>query len=183
MMKILLRAPAVALLGLVLGAGPGGGAAEKEKGPPTGEVSGKVILPDGKPLPAGWVTFHGQSPRDTVRVNVDGGKYTARAVPVGKGLRVTVDVDGVRQLAEALRERAQALEERAALKGKAADKALARQLKETKARLKVAQEMERRLEGIKVPPVFATRETTPLRFTVKPGAQTIDLRLREGEER
>src|SRR5947209_20249742 len=102
-MKALLRTAAATLLGLLLGAGPGAGADEKEKSP-TGAVSGKVTL-DGKPLPAGWVTFHGSSPKDTVRVNIDGGKYAAKAVPVGTDLRVTVDVDGVRQLAEALRER------------------------------------------------------------------------------
>ena len=172
------------LLGLLWGAGPAAGDDEKTETPPapaTGAVSGKVTLADGKPLPAGWVTFHGKKPEHTVRVNIDNGKYAAKAVPVGPGVRVTVDVEGIRVLARAQRQRLQLLQERAELlkKAKAEDAGLAEQIKDVKGRLKVTDEMERKLKGIKASDV---RPRKPLSLTVKAGQQTFDIRLAVGKD-
>src|SRR5262249_28390985 len=109
------------------------------------------------------------------------GKYAAKAVPVGTDLRVTVDVDGVRQLAASLRLRVGLLQERAELlkKAKAEDKALEAQLKEATERRDVAVAMEKKLKGGKVAERYARREATPLQTSVKTGSQTFDIRLRK----
>jgi hypothetical protein len=172
-----------ALLALGIAFVPATAAADKTPAAPAaavGEVRGTVKLSDGKPLPAGWVVFHGPGDR-TVRVNIDGGKFLARSVSVGENVSVTIDVEGVRVLAADLRQQLQLAEARAALmkEAKAKDDALPPRIKDLKERLKVAQEMEKQLKGIKVAPKFAARETTPLRVTIRTGTQTIDIRLAE----
>src|SRR6266849_5171547 len=80
---------------------------DKDGGPsgepkPTGEVSGTVTLADGKPLPAGWIAFHGQDASEAAMAPIDGGKFLAKGVPVGDSIRVTVDVDSITADAVAL---------------------------------------------------------------------------------
>jgi hypothetical protein len=145
----------------------------------TAEVSGTVTL-SGKPLPAGWIAFHGKDARGVVRVTVDEGKYRARNVPTGENVRITIDVEGVRALAEDLREQLLRAGRRAELlkTAKVDDPKLSDRIKDLKARLKVMEDAQRRLRGIKVDAQYAAPETTPISITVREGKQTHDVELK-----
>lgn len=151
----------------------------KTEQPAVGKVSGKITLADGKPLPAGFLTFHGAGGSSTFRVNIDRGKYALSALPSGR-YHVTVGTDGIRTLAENTRNELARLEGRGRLlKGAKADTAdLDRRIKELKERVKVLEAMEKQLKDVKVSPKFSKRNTTPLRVTVQKGAQTIDIQLK-----
>jgi hypothetical protein len=60
-------------------------APEKFRGaePKTGTVSGRVLF-EGKPLPAGWITFHTKDEREFSATLREDGTYEVAGVPVGK---------------------------------------------------------------------------------------------------
>jgi len=153
----------------------------KEDKPALGEVSGKVTLSGGKALPAGVITFHGRDAKDTVRATIDDGSYTARNVPAGQKVRVTVEVEPVNALAESVRDQLKRAEERARLlkTAKVDDKELTKHIKDLKDRLKVLEDAQKRIKGVKIPSAFVTKEETPLRLAVEPGKQTADFVLKD----
>ncbi len=153
----------------------------KENKPAVGEVSGKVTLSGGKALPAGVITFHARDAKDTVRVTIDDGNYTARNVPAGQKVRVTIEVEPVNALAESVRDQLKRSEERARLlkMAKVDDKELTKRIKDLKDRLKVLEDAQKRIKGVKIPSTFVTKEETPLRLAVEPGKQTADFVLKD----
>jgi hypothetical protein len=148
---------------------------EKGKDPaeaPAGaEVSGTVTL-NGKPLPAGWICFHGKAGKE-VRIAFADGKYQLKNAPTGE-IKITIDTDSIRAMAEVLRDRWQALETRASLlkAAKKEDAELAKQIEETKRRVKVTFE-----KFVKIPAKYGQKETTPLTLSVKKGSQNADIKL------
>ncbi|MBI1915235.1 MAG: hypothetical protein HYS12_10930 [Planctomycetes bacterium] len=156
------------------------GEKEKKTSDPRGEVSGIVRLA-GRELPAGMITFHGRDAKDTVRVTVDDGKYVARNVPAGKNIRVTIEVEPINALAESVRDQLRRSEERARLLklAKADDEPLTKRIKELKDRLKVLEEAQKRVKGIKLPEAYGTKEKTPLKMTVESGKQTANFELKD----
>src|SRR5438309_1286040 len=76
------------------------------------DVTGAVMLA-GKPLPAGWITFHGKGGRSAA-ATIDEGKYALKNAPTGQ-VRVTIDTASIASTAEALRTQLQLLEMRAKL--------------------------------------------------------------------
>ena len=174
-MSTLLRSCCVLLVLL-----PAGATAEDKKEPPAalGDVSGMITL-DGKPLPAGFITFHGPGGANAFRANIDGGKYAVPRVLAGRRYRVTVSTVGVRALADSTRDELKRLEVRAQLlkQAKVEDAALARRIKDLKERDKTLQAMVKQLKDVKVPEKYGQRRTTPLAYEVKKGAQTFDLKL------
>jgi hypothetical protein len=159
---------------------PAVAAAEDQKEPKAavGTVKGTITL-DGKPLPAGFVTFHGPSGASAFRANIDDGKYTTAGITAGRRYRVTVSTVGVRALADSIHDELKRLEGRAQLlkQAKADDAAVTRRIKDLKERDKVLQEMVKRLKDVKLPERFTHRKTTPLAYEVKNGAQTFDIKL------
>ena len=154
---------------------------EDKSDQPISEVSGKVTLSDGKALPAGVITFHPRNAKDTVRVTIDDGKYVARSVPAEQKVRVTVEVEPINALAESVRDQLKRSEERAELlkMAKVDDKELMKRIKDLKDRLKVLEDAQKRIKGIKIPAAFVTKQETPLSVTVEPGKQTADFVLKE----
>lgn len=141
------------------------------------DVSGAVTV-NGKPLPAGWITFHARGGRSAT-VNIDNGKYALKNVPAGT-VRVTIDITSIAPTAEAMRTQLQLLEMRAKLieqakKEKDAD--LAKRIEELKGRVKVLSEMQKKLGGLKLDAKYADRTMTPLMVEIKGGAQTFDIAL------
>jgi len=173
-MKTLLRGCCILLLL------PAIAAAEEKKDPPAalGNVSGTIML-DGKPLPGGFITFHGPGGANAFRANIDGGKYSVPGILAGRRYRVTVSTAGVRALADSTRDEIKRLEGRAQLlkQAKADDAALVRRLKDLKERDRILQEMVKRLKDVKVPEKFGQRRTTTLTYEAKKGNQTWDLEL------
>jgi hypothetical protein len=154
---------------------------EEKTAQPQGQVSGQVTLADGKPLPAGMITFHGRDAKDTVRVTVDDGKYVARNVPIAKNVRVTIEVEPINALAESVRDQLRRSEERARLLklAKADDESLTKRVKELKDRLKILEEAQKRVKGVKLPEAYGTKEKTPLMVMVQSGKQTADFVLKD----
>jgi len=156
------------------------GTAADDKPEPTkadDAVSGKVTL-NGKPLPAGWITFHGKGGR-SVAVNIDDGKYSLKNAPTGQ-VRVTIETASIAATAEAMRTQLQQLEFRAKLieqSKKEKDAELAKRIDDLKGRVKVLTEMQKKLGGIKVHEKYADRNMTPLVVEVKGGAETFDIEL------
>jgi hypothetical protein len=175
LMNALLRRGCV-LLGLL----PAVAAAEDKKEPTAavGTVSGTITL-DGKPLPAGFVTFHGPSGASAFRANIDGGKYATAGITAGRRYRLTVSTAGALALADSTRDELKRLEGRAQLlkQAKVDDTALTRRIKDLKERDKILQEMVKRLKDVKLPEKFTHRKTTPLAYEVKKGPQTFDIKL------
>src|SRR5262245_32160401 len=154
---------------------------DKTTSPEATEIGGTVKL-KGEPLPAGLITFHGRDARDTVRVFIDNGKYLAKNPPGGE-IRVTIDTEGVRQLAEQFKTRLKQLESRAELMKKAkAEEAelekVAKQIKEMKDRVKILDAMQAKLKGVKLDPQYSAPDMTPLMVALKPGKQTYDIDLK-----
>jgi hypothetical protein len=145
----------------------------------TAEVSGTVKLADGKPLPAGWVAFHGKEASQTVLAPIDNGKFVARAVPVGDGIRVTIDVAAIEASAARLDVQLREAVVRAGLMkaGGKDDAVLSKRIDEMKDRRKKLSEMQGALRGVKVSAKYSQRETTPLSYKVAAGAQTINIAL------
>jgi hypothetical protein len=159
---------------------PVAASAQEKKEPPEalGTVSGTITL-DGKPLPAGFITFHGSGGASAVRANIDDGKYATAGIPAGRRYRVTISTVGVRALADSIHDELKRLEGRAQLlkQAKVDAAAVLRRIKDLKERDKVLQEMVKRLKDVKVPEKYAQRKTTPLAYEVKKGAQTFDIKL------
>jgi hypothetical protein len=156
----------------------GGGPGDDSK--PTAEVSGTVTLPDGKPLPAGWIAFHGKDAAEAAMAPIDGGQFLARGVPVGGSIRVTVDVDLINADAVALDQQILEMMVRTSLmKGAGkADADLDKRMEDMKDRRKKLGELQKALKGITVDRKFALPETTPLtNQKISSGAQKIDIKL------
>ncbi len=183
-----------ALLVLLAGAVAAGGGCRKKaiEGPgeeraPAGpaapakaaDVSGTISLPGGKPLPAGWIAFHGADAAEAVLAPIDGGKFLARGAPVGDAVRVTVNVTDVAAEADFLDARLREAHVRAGLmKGSGklgAD--LEKRIEEMKDRRKKLGELAKSVEGVKVAPRCTQRETTPLRYKIASGTQAIEITL------
>jgi hypothetical protein len=143
----------------------------------TADVTGRVTL-QGKPLPAGWVVFHGKRGR-AAQTNIDDGKYVLKNAPVGEGIKVTIDTASIASRLTILQTQLQLLEvrEKQMKQAQKEDAELTRQIQEVKKRVKVLTEMQKRLGGIKVDEKYAARDTTPLSVAIKPGAQTFDIEL------
>lgn len=146
--------------------------------PAPGEVSGPVNL-DGKPLPGGWIAFHGTDPADVVIATVADGKYKAPRVPVGEGVKVTIDVDRVAAEENALNQRMQEATVRAGLLGETGEpeSVAKKSFDDLKARQDQLTRLRKTLAGIKINPKYAQVETTPLSVSVKSGPQTIAIEL------
>jgi hypothetical protein len=161
------------------GGGGDGGDTKGPAAPPTAEVSGTVTLPDGKPLPGGWIAFHGKDATEVAFAPIDNGKFTAKGVPVGDEVRVTLDVgigDELQDLVFQLRE----AEVRAGLmkQAKATDAELSRRIEDMKDRKKKMEALQRSLKGVNVDPRCLRKETTPLDYKIAPGPQTITVVLK-----
>src|SRR5437016_956927 len=78
------------------------------------QVSGTVTL-NGKPVPVGLVVFHsGKGMRNIVQAEIaEDGKYLARGVKPGDGIKVTIDVEFIEVLARQMTQRLKELEARA----------------------------------------------------------------------
>jgi hypothetical protein len=148
-------------------------------GPAYGEVNGTIKLADGRPLPGGWIAFHGPEPGDVVVAPVDRGRFKAVGVPVGDKVLVTVDVTTVGARARALAERHQEALERADLMKRSGwpPEKLPPRAEEVKADLDWIRGMESALKGARVDEKYARRETTPLSVAIKGGPQTVELSL------
>lgn len=173
-MNALLRSCCV-LLALL----PGIAAEEKKEPQAAGaKISGTITL-DGKPVPAGFITFHGPNGATAFRANIDGGKYAIPSIVSGRRYRVTVSTVGIRALADSTHDEIKRLEGRAQLlkQAKTEDAGLARRIKDLKERDKILQAMVKRLKDVKVPEQYGHHRTTPLKYEVKSGVQTFDLKL------
>jgi hypothetical protein len=163
------------------GGGSGGGEQRKVdlETPRPAEVSGTIKLADGKPLPAGWIAFHGRDPADTVRVPVDQGKFKAQGVPSGDKVLVTVDVTSVEVRMQVLVERVMEAMQRASLMKQAGKDAseLNKRVDQMKGELARLGQMHKALKAIRVDSKYAQPEKTTLSAKIAPGAQTIELSL------
>ncbi len=172
----LIQAIGAALLALLVVDGVAQGQETKK----ATQVSGTVTF-NGKPLTGGVVVFHsGKGMRDTVMVGIgEDGKYAARKVKPGAGVKVTIDVECFEVLAKQETQRLMELEARAQLL-KAAKKEnadLDKQITEMKARLKTIDKVRKGL--VKVPKKYTDVETTSLSVEVKDGEQTINIELKD----
>src|ERR1051326_2067662 len=70
------------------------------------QVSGTVTF-NGKPLTGGMIVFHsGKGMRNIVKADIDdNGKYAARKVKPGDGVKVTIDVECFDVLAKQMKQR------------------------------------------------------------------------------
>jgi hypothetical protein len=170
----------VAWLAVALAAAGCGGSDQGPAGSGgTGEVSGTILFADGKQLPGGWIAFHGPDASAVVLVPVDAGKFSARQVPAGEEIAVTVDIDGAAAKAAALDERIREAVERSALMKQAGkdNTQLQKQIEEMQTQAKRLHEMEKALKGLPVNKKYTQRQTTPLKVRVVEGSQTIDFKL------
>jgi hypothetical protein len=146
----------------------------------TGEVEGTVTLPDGKPLPAGFIAFHGKNASQTATAPIDHGKYHVKGAPAGDAIRVTVDISGVAARGQDLWERSQEAQQRAALMKQAGkeDAEFLKRAKELNDQLKRLTDMQKALKGVSIGDAYTKREKTPLKVEVKKGTQTIPIELK-----
>lgn len=162
-------------------------------GTPTGEVSGTVTLEDGKPLPVGWIAFHGKDASETALATVTDGKFAAKGVPVGESIRVTVDVAAAAKEASDLDDQIWEAMTRGPLLGQSGQSFDAWQKRVTalKERRKQLDKAVKAVKGLKVPPPgfpgppaklpynkFLLPETTTLTLKVVSGAQTFNVELK-----
>jgi hypothetical protein len=174
-----------ALLALAAGLLPAGCSSKGDdkdgggsSGPQTAEVSGTVTLPDGKPLPAGWIAFHGRAATETTLAPIDNGKFTAKGVPPGP-VRVTIDVTSIADQAQDVELRLREAQTRAGLMKQAGStqdmSARIAELQEQKTKLDA---LRKALQGVKVDEKYLQAETTPLAYTIAGPSQTISVTLK-----
>jgi hypothetical protein len=186
-------------LAVVLASAGCGGKKEDEGGDkpaaarPTGEVSGTVTLEDGKPLPVGWIAFHGKDASETALATVTDGKYVAKGVPVGDDIRVTVDAGAAAKEATDLDDQIWEAQTRAGLLAQAGklDPALGKRIGALKERRAQLDKAVKAVKGLRVAPPgmfvdfsgfpypkFLLAETTPLKLKVATGSQTFNVELK-----
>jgi hypothetical protein len=174
-------------LGLLVSTGCSGKQDDKdgdtpESPKPTAEVSGTVTLPDGKPLPAGWIAFHGKDASESAVATVADGKFLAKGVPTGDNIRVTVDTGSAGKEAADLKEQMDELLMRIDLMNKAGKTDAARerhkQLTALNARRKQLDTQAKALKGVQVDAKFLLPETTPLKQKIASGTQKLDISLK-----
>lgn len=150
---------------------------EGETGPP--QVQGTVTLADGKPLPGGWIAFHGKDAYEVSLAPIEGGKYTAYGVPAGDNVRVTIDVGRITAEDQDLDLRLNDVQTRASLlkrTGKT-DQALNTRFASLKDHKQKLDRLRRSLQAVKVNGKYLLKETTPLTYSIHAGQQTIDIAL------
>jgi len=173
----------VGLVAIVTGCGKGdkdadGKKEDKEDDRPaakrSAEVSGTVKLSDGKALAVGLIAFHGKDASENTVALVEDGKFTARGVPVGDEVRVTVDVTSLESLRNQLQEQLQEAQTRAGLlkQAKKSDADMLQRIEELKDKLKRLQKPPQ-----KVDPNYGSREKTRLTYKISEGSQTIEVTL------
>jgi hypothetical protein len=151
--------------------------------PRTADVSGTVKLSDGRPLPAGWIAFHGRDASETALAPIGGGgRFTATGVPVGDNIRVTVDVASIDGALASVELRLRETQTRADLMRKAGkeDPTLINRMAEMTERRKRLNGQKKALQGLSIEPRFTRKETTSLIFKIGEGPQTIDVVLGPG---
>ncbi len=182
--KLVFAALVVGLLAVGTGCGKGDKGQEGGKedngddGPAakrSAEVSGTVKLSDGKPLAVGLIAFHGKDASENAVALVEDGKFTARGVPVGDELRVTVDVAAVKSLREQLEEQLGEALTRAGLLKQAG--------KSDADMLKRIEELRDKLKRLQKPPQKinlddGSRDKTRLTYKISEGSQTIEVTLK-----
>ncbi len=153
------------------------GVGEEKKEP--AEVTGTVTL-RGKPMPAGWIVFHGKRPADTAFATVDDGKYTLKNAPVGD-FTVMFDLSTVAAAAEQQEKEVRRLEARAALlkQAKKEDEELGKRIKEAKARLEVLQAAKKKASQVSLPARYTSKDTTPLKVSIMPGKNNFDIKMED----
>lgn len=159
-------------VGLAVGCGK-----KEETGPP--QVQGTVTLADGKPLPGGWIAFHGKDAYEVSLAPIEGGKYTAYGPPIGDNIRVTIDVGRITAEDQDLDLRLNDIQTRAILLKRVgkSDQALSARLATLKDRKQKMARLRRSLQAVKVSEKYLLKETTPLTFSIRAGQQTIDIAL------
>lgn len=163
-----------------------------EAAKPAGEVSGTVTLPDGNPLPLGWIGFHGKDASETALATVTDGKFLAKGVPVGDSIRVTVDVGAAAKEVADLGEQIQEALTRAPLLKQSGlpDAHQEKHFQSLKERHAQLVKVVKAIKGLQVPPPgmpmtffkppypkYLLPETSPLRFNIVKGAQTITIKI------
>jgi hypothetical protein len=144
----------------------------------TADLSGEVTV-NGKPLPAGIVSFHGRNPTTLFHATVEDGRYQVKVPYPGEEVVATVDTTSVGRWTARVQADVGRMETRRTLMGKLrqTDDELSNQIAEGKERLKTLQDVQKRLNGFRVDDRFTDRATSPLKYTLQGGKQTIDLRL------
>jgi hypothetical protein len=154
----------------------------------TGTITGKVTY-DGKPVAVGIINIHPAKGIGVV-AEIQKGKYTAEGVPPGPVI-ITVRTAEMRQLYTTLKKAREAggvgevITQPPSKGGQPVD--VNKKLKETKKLppLPGAKELAKKQEEawanlkdmIDVPAKFADPKTSGLTFTIKPGAQEVDLNI------
>jgi hypothetical protein len=177
-----MKAYAMKMRGLLLvvvgmGLAAGCGKKEEETGPP--QVQGSVTLADGRPLPGGWIAFHGKDAFETCLAPIEAGKFTAYGVPTGNNVRVTIDVRRPTAEAQDLDLRLRDAQTRADLvkrTGKV-DSGLGSRVVTLEQRRQKLERLRRALQAVKVDDKYLLKETTPLSYSIHAGKQTIDIAL------
>jgi hypothetical protein len=138
------------------------------------DVSGTVKLSDGKPLAVGLIAFHGKDASENAIALVEDGKFTARGVPVGDEIRVTVDVTSLESLRNQIQEQVQEAQTRAGLlkQAKKSDADMLQRVAELKDRLQRLQKPSQKLN-----PNDASQKSTRLTYKISEGSQTIEVTL------
>jgi|SRR5262245_37138657 len=180
--RTILVALVVALFMVVTGCGKDkGGDGGKENNGDDGpaakrsaDVSGTVKLSDGKPLAIGLIAFHGKDASENAIALVEDGKFTARGVPVGDEIRVTIDVAAVKSLQAQVAEQLGEAQIRAGLLKQAgkSDADMLQRVAELKDRLKRLQKPPQ-----KINPNDASQKSTRLTQKISEGSQTIEVTL------
>ncbi|HKB40592.1 MAG TPA: hypothetical protein VKD72_29470 [Gemmataceae bacterium] len=163
--------------------GDDGGKEDKGDGPAakrSADVSGTVKLSDGKPLAVGLIAFHGKDASENAIALVEDGKFTARGVPVGDEVRVTVNVTALESLRNQLQEQVQEAQTRAGLlkQAKKSDADMLQRIAELKDRLKRLQKPPQKVKA-DFAADYASRDETPLRYKISEGSQTIEVTLKQ----
>ena len=169
-----LRGSLDVLLALVVAAAPSQDKPDATK--PGTQVLGMITY-KGKPLPAGFVTFHGKGMKDTFQATIDDGKYVLKNVRPGE-FKVTIDTESIAAFAKQLQEQVARLEARAELlkAAKKEDADLAKRIAELKERVKTVETAQKKV--VKVPAKYAAVDTSGLTFKVAPGENTFDIELK-----
>ena len=160
---------------LALGATAASGQEKPDPTKPGTQVLGMVTY-KGKPLPAGFVTFHGKGMKDTYQATIDDGKYVLKNARPGE-FKVTIDTESLAAFAKQLQEQVARLEARAELlkAAKKEDAELPKQIAEMKERAKTVEQARKKV--VKVPQKYSAVDTSGLTFKVAAGENTFDIDL------